>query len=106
MHFEDLTPYSYRAVHSSDTVLNVGWLGAGHEFPVAPPRADFISALRELVAHPTNLCRGFHQCEFCPSPPTENRNGLLFSTPPGEIRGSGEVRVPGDGGITYAAPVL
>ena len=106
MHFDDLSPFSYSAAESSGTVLSVGWLGAGHDFPVAPPRVDVILALRVLVAHPVNLYRGKHQCEFCPSPPAENRNGLLWSTAPEEILGNGEIHVPGEGSITYAAPVL
>ena len=106
MHFEDLTPNDYGRLRPSGTPLSVGWLAEGHDFPVAPPAAALVSALRSFVANPVNLFRGFHQCEFCPSPPPENRNGLLLSTAPQEIIGNGEIHVPGNDGITYVAPVL
>jgi hypothetical protein len=106
MHFADLTPFNYSDIDERLGALNVGWLGAGHSFPVAPPGADFVEALRKLVASPVNLCRGRHRCEFCPSPSPESRNGLLWSTAPDEIMGNGEIHVRGEDGITYVAPVL
>jgi hypothetical protein len=106
MHYEDLTPFTYSEVDDRLRALNVGWLGAGHAFPVAPPKADFIEALRKLVASPVKLYRGRHQCEFCPSPPPESRNGLLWITARDEIMGTGEIHVRGDDGATYVAPVL
>ena len=106
MHFEDLTPFTYSEIDERLCALNVGWLGAGHSFPVVPPGADFVVALRKLVAKPVNLYRGRHQCEFCPSPPPESRNGLLWSTAPDEIMGNGEIHVRGEDGTTYVAPVL
>jgi len=106
MYFDDLTPYIYAGDGPVASVLNVGWLGAEHPFPVAPPDSELVSALRELTARPINLYRGKHQCEFCPAPPPEERNGLLLSTAPEEILGNGEIRVEGFKGITYVAPVL
>lgn len=106
MHFDDLTPYTYAGDEPVASLLNVGWLGAERPFPVAPPISGLVSALRELTAHPVNLYRGKHQCEFCPGPPPELRNGLLWSTAPEEILGNGEIRVEGSDGITYVAPVL
>jgi hypothetical protein len=106
MHFDDLTPFTYSSSVPSASVLNVGWLGEGHEYPVGAPHPALVSVLRTLVANPVNLYRGKHQCEFCPSPPPENRNGLLLSTAPEEILGNGEIHVPGQAGITYVAPVL
>ena len=84
----------------------MGWLGEGHDFPVAVPQPGLVSVLRTLVANPVNLYRGKHQCEFCPSPPPEERNGILWSTAPEEILGNGEIHVSGQDGITYIAPVL
>jgi hypothetical protein len=106
MHFEDLTPNHYGRLRPPGTPLSVGWLAAGHAFPIAPPAPALVSVLRSLVANPVNLYRGFHECEFCPSPPPENRNGLLFSASPQEIIGNGEIHVPGREGITFVAPVL
>jgi hypothetical protein len=106
MHFDDLTPFTYSRPEPSESVLNVGWLGEGHEFPVAAPQPALVSVLRTLVGNPVNLYRGKHQCEFCPSPPPENRNGLLFNAAPEEILGNGEIHVPDEDGITYVAPVL
>lgn len=106
MHFEDLTLNDYGRLRPPGTALSVGWLAAGHNFPVAPPSAELVAALRSLVAYPVNLFRGFHQCEFCPSSPPEMRNGFLWNTAPWEILGNGEIHVLGEGGITYVAPVL
>jgi hypothetical protein len=106
MHFDDLTPFTYSSSEPSAAVLNVGWLGEGHRFPVATPDPALVSALHTLLANPVNLYRGKHQCEFCPAPPPEARNGLLWSTAPEEILGNGEIHVPGKDGITYVAPVL
>jgi hypothetical protein len=106
MHFEDLTPFIYSGSEPSASFLNVGWLGDGHSFPVADPQPGLVSVLRTLVANPVNLYRGQHQCEFCPSPPPEKRNGMLWSTAPDEILGNGEIHVSDQDGITYVAPVL
>jgi len=106
MHFDDLTPFTYSSSEPSASVLNVGWLGEGHDFPVAAPHPGLVSALRTLVANPVNLYRGAHQCEFCPSTPPEKRNGMLWSTAPEEILGNGEIHVSGQDGIKYVAPVL
>jgi hypothetical protein len=106
MYFEDLTPFTDSSPAPSDLVLNVGWLGEGHQFPVAAPQPALVSALRTLLRKTVNLCRGVHQCEFCPWPPPENRNGVLWNTAPEEILGNGEIHVTGEDGITYVAPVL
>ena len=106
MHFKDLTPYTYGGSEPSASVLNVGWLGRRHSFPVARPASELVSALNKLVASPVNLYRGKHQCEFCPAPAPDNRNGPSWTTLSREILGNGEIRVVGVDGVTYVAPVL
>jgi hypothetical protein len=102
MHFDDLTPFTYSRAEESASFLNVGWLGEGHAFPVELPRPALVSVLRTLVANPVNLYRGKHQCEFCPAPPPENRNCLLWNTAPEEMLGNGEIHVPGEAGFVQA----
>jgi hypothetical protein len=105
MHFPDLSVYSYGRMEEDASVLNVGWLGQGYAFPTEDSSAEFLRALRYLVARPVNLYRGFHKCEFCPDSPPQLRNGLRMNTDPPEVLGNGEIRV-GSAGITYVAPVL
>lgn len=94
--FADLTPYIYARKHSRNA-LNVGWLSKDHEFE--HERADFYTILRlwKITAHPEDLCRGWHTCEFCTSEEwklTDDRyaNGTVF--------------VPGLNGRIYAAPTM
>jgi hypothetical protein len=107
MFFPDLTPYEYGYEMRRTNVLNVGWLGRGHEFAVGAVPKAFARALRRLIKRPENLYRGYHRCEFCPEPPlVVSPNGLRMRAPPGESEGNGEIRVAGPNGIVYVAPVL
>jgi len=107
MFFADLTPYEYGYEMPRINVLNVGWLGRGHEFPVGVVSEAFAEALRRLIKSPENLYRGYHSCQFCPEPPiVVGSNGLRVRAPPGETEGNGEIRVAGANGILYVAPVL
>ena len=106
-YYADLTAYEYNGADAAPNVLNVGWLSAGHCFERAEPTAAFVAALRELVAAPTNLFRGSHLCEFCPAPPIlESPGGLRMIHPAPGTTGNGEIRVMGDGDVTYVAPTL
>jgi hypothetical protein len=97
-YFADLSNYAYSGDRPKGpaVMLNVGWLAAEQPFPTGACPADFIARLRELAQKPVALMRGFHWCEFCPRPIDWER------TP----RGSGEIRVSGVRGVTYAAPAL
>ncbi|MFC6881691.1 hypothetical protein [Actinomadura yumaensis] len=102
-YFEDLTPYRYWP-NSTETAVNIGWLGSGEPFPTGDVPAEVVPALLRLVAKgPVNLTRGFHKCEFCAEPPYP----VLMHLGEQEIAlGNGEVRVTGENGTVYAAPTL
>ncbi len=110
-YFADLSPYSFllNGLHDEfveqPVAVNIGWLGAGHEFPVGEAPEWLVPGILKLVAHDlVNLTRGYHQCHLCEDPcwpPT----GTEFS---GEQQtlGNGEIRVRGADGTLYAAPSL
>ncbi|MGO9483827.1 MAG: hypothetical protein ACLPX9_04460 [Rhodomicrobium sp.] len=106
MYFPDLTPYCYGRTEPQQDILNVGWLSNAHPFERGTPDARLVSALERLIACPVNLYRGKHLCEFCPEPPIILRNGMRFIDPKPGTEGNGEIRVTGEGAITYVAPVL
>lgn len=106
MYFADLTPYEYGRENAKPDVLNIGWLSAGHQFPVGPTSEGFRADLRRLVQAPVNLYRGIHLCEFCPPPPEKlTPSGLRTIDPVPGTFGNGEIRVRAHD-ITYVAPVL
>ena len=109
MYFADLTPYCYDGPEKDDRIVNVGWLSKDHDFPRGTVPTEFINRLNLLIAAPTNRFRGFHICEFCPQTETYIRNRKddpqMIEFDP-ERHGNGEVRVTGDDGIIYVAPVL
>ena len=110
-YFADLSPYSFLLNGPNDhfveqpDAVNIGWLGAGHEFPVGQTPEWLVPGLLKLVAHDlVNLTRGFHQCHMCEHPywpPMEAEfNGEQ------QMLGNGEIRVRGADGTLYAAPSL
>jgi hypothetical protein len=106
MYFPDLTPYEYDRRERRANVLNVGWLAEGHPFSTGAADGRLVAALQQLVASPTNLYRGWHFCEFCPSPMKMSPGGIpVLDLLPGTT-GNGEIRVTATNRITYVAPVL
>jgi hypothetical protein len=107
MYFPELTPYEYGGVEPSPFVVNVGWLSIEQPFATGSCSTEFMSELARLVENPENLYRGVHLCEFCPAPTTflSERGLPVFSPAPGTA-GNGEVRVQGEDGMVYVAPVL
>jgi len=110
-YFADMSPYSYARNGRNDAraeqpdAVNVGWLGAGHEFPVGQAPAWLVPGILKLVAGGlVNLMRGYHMCHLCERPywpPIEMEfNGRE------EMLGNGEIRVRGADGTLYAAPSL
>lgn len=107
MFYADLTPYEYGYELPQGSILNVGWLGRGHVFPVGRVPDGFVDALRKLLASRVNLYRGYHTCEFCPEPPVVvSSTGQRIHSAPDETMGNGEIRVVGSRGRVYVAPVL
>jgi hypothetical protein len=103
----DLTPYVYARAEPRPDVLNIGWLAREQPFPQSTPDSSFVDALRSLIAHPTNLFRGSHLCEFCPPPPQKlSAGGIPMLDPRPGTTGNGEIRVVGADGVTFVAPVL
>jgi hypothetical protein len=84
-------------------LLNVGWLDAGnavpgesetdHAYCTGPTTLEFQDALGKLCERPQFLHRGVHLCGFC--------RRLLR-----DMAGNGQIRVPGQQGLWYAAPAL
>jgi hypothetical protein len=107
MYFPDLTPYEYGREEPRPDVLNVGWLSRDQFFPRGTVPDTFVGQLEQLVGRPVNLYRGTHLCEFCPEPLVKvNERGLKMIGPSPGTFGNGEIRVEGDDGIIYVAPVL
>src|ERR1700741_5638191 len=105
--YPDLTPYEYGRAEPQLNILNVGWLSNEHSFPRATPDSRLVDAVRRLVAHPLNLVRGFHVCEFCPLPFRKpSAGGIPMPDPIPGTTGNGEIRVLGADGVTFVAPVL
>lgn len=103
-YFADLSPYRYlKVATTSAKLLNVGWLGKGHEFPSAEPEPEIVLKLARCCRQRVNQTRGFHICEFC----REKRVGLPVEIEGGGlVLGSAEIRVQGEDGIAYACPDL
>jgi hypothetical protein len=106
----DLSPYEYsddadetgEGAGSGASLLNVGWLAEGHEFPRGDVLEGFVAALLELAEDTVNVYRGMHFCDFGPTF-QEARKNVRFRD---VFIGSGEVRVRGGEGRVYAAPAL
>jgi hypothetical protein len=88
--FDDLTPCTYLPV-PSESLVSVGWLSKGHEFPRGEVSATFFETLKSLCREPWQpvVAAGGHQCELC-----------QFEGP----RFYSNVFVPYEGSI-YVAPV-
>lgn len=99
-YFEDLTPYSYS--EWSEPMVNVGWLDRGHEFETGDVDPKLASALTNLAAHPVNMMRGLHNCQFC----DVESPIAIDSAGQSAFLGSGEIHVRSEPGVLYAAPTL
>jgi hypothetical protein len=92
-HYNDLTDYEYFS--NTDNAVNVGWLSKDQEYATGETPQAALDKIIELTKKPVNLCRGFHECEFCQEQ----------STP--TLYGNGEIRVTDpDTGKTYASPMM
>ncbi|MFF5155532.1 hypothetical protein ACFY3N_04540 [Streptomyces sp. NPDC000348] len=110
MFYEDLSEYDYldddtftdleSGFHGlryrpAYTRLNVGRLEAGEPYPTGPVPEGFVEKLKAVHrVQRMNVCLGAHECDLCPA----------GDEPAPE--GNGELRIPGDPGIAYAAPHL
>ncbi|MER6150861.1 hypothetical protein [Streptomyces hirsutus] len=73
--------------------LSIGWLEAGRPYPTGAVPAAFVEKLKAVQkVQWMNVCLGQHECDLCPEKEAPERNG--------------EVRIPGEPGIAYAAPFL
>jgi hypothetical protein len=113
MHYADLSNYSrvslnvyehlkFSYITVKDKVLNIGWLGAGFEFPKGQVEKSIVDFLKYLCLFPVNVMRGCHFCEFCDheDPPRILVEGSSIGL------GGAEIWVPGKPGLVYAAPNL
>ena len=108
MFYEDLSEYEYLTedtfddresglfalwYHPTYARLNVGWLAAGQPYPRGRVPAGLVEKLEAIQRIQwMNVCLGVHVCDLCP--PAEGPEG------------NGEIRIPGEPGIAYAAPFL
>ncbi|MEU8621904.1 hypothetical protein [Streptomyces sp. NPDC048623] len=77
------------------TRLNIGWLEAGRPYATGTVPDAFVEKLKAIQkVQWMNVCLGYHDCDLCPEDD---------ETAP---EGNGEVRIPGEPGIAYAAPFL
>ncbi|MFD5659511.1 DUF7919 family protein [Streptomyces hirsutus] len=73
--------------------LNIGWLEAGRPYPTGAVPAAFVEKLKVVQkVQWMNICLGQHECDLCPEREAPE--------------GNGEIRIPGEPGIAYAAPFL
>jgi hypothetical protein len=101
-YFADLSGYAYWAPEfRRPGTRNVGWLGAGHEFPRGTPREELLDLIWDYCRISVAQTRGIHKCEFCPSGYWHHaeRKGERLTL------GSSEIRVFGTEDV-YAAPTL
>ncbi|MFG2824625.1 hypothetical protein ACGFX4_34990 [Kitasatospora sp. NPDC048365] len=118
-HHPDLSPYNpslpeivadglYHATFAPTyRRTRIGWLGAGHDYPVGPSPDGFRTRLLDIVRRQTvNATRGFHVCELCPR--GRSRASMLAVEHNGDTvhLGNSEIRVPGAPGEVFAAPTL
>jgi nucleoside phosphorylase len=99
----DLQPYTYDPAHRKQPdkkLLAVGWLDPSFGFTRGDVGPEIIKKLTALKRRPVNLTRGFHMCPYCTYEGPRN----AFTYP--ARGGNGEIRVKGENGIVYAAPVL
>lgn len=102
MYYKDLSKYCY--LDKEEVSYNVGWLGRFHRYNKGDVSEEFLDFLWEYLRYPVNVCRGFHECEFC-----KNRHrGVPIIEYKGVKRKAGyyEIRVFDKDGTMYAAPSL
>ncbi|MFG2869556.1 hypothetical protein [Streptomyces sp. NPDC048338] len=74
-------------------LLNVGWLEAGKPHSTWTVPTAFVEKLKALQeVQRMNVCLGVHECDLCPAEKAPE--------------GNGEVRIPGEPGISCPAPFL
>jgi hypothetical protein len=66
-YFPDLSTYAYFTGRSHRGVINVGWLCCAHPYEKGTVAPHLVEKLKALAAHPVQLTRGFHVCDFCGS---------------------------------------
>ncbi|MGW1894178.1 DUF7919 family protein [Streptomyces sp. NPDC002004] len=75
------------------TRLNIGWLEAGKPYSTGSVPTAFVEKLQAVQRTQwMNVCLGVHECDLCPEDEAPE--------------GNGEIRIPGDASIAYAAPFL
>lgn len=101
MYYKDFSKYGYLKEEDS---FNVGWLGDLHNYSKGDVSEEFLDYLWVYLRYPVNVCRGFHECEFCKN----QQGGVPLIEYKGENRKVGyyEIRIFSKNGTVYAAPSL
>jgi hypothetical protein len=106
-YYPDLSHYVYGRTFPEAHILNVGWLSKEKPYERGPSPQWLGSRLRDRIAAPVNLYRGYHACEFCPEPSKKKLPGGIETFDyPEEMLGNGEIRVRALDGKIYVSPVL
>jgi len=103
MYFEDNTAYTHSSAGGRGNVVNIGWLDAAHPYPRGAVPHDFVRRLRLLCFNGSVRRRGWRRCNLCPSSAPYPVVVVGDDTGAYSVGDSG-IRVPGNGGVLYAAP--
>jgi len=81
-------------------LVNIGWLDGSHPYPTGSVSDTLLERLWPYCRYCIQEFRGVHTCEICHEP------GFIKVRRGAEelLLGSAEIRVPGQGGVVYAAP--
>ena len=104
MYFADLTPYVYTQERLADDALslvNFGWLDAGHDYSRGRPEPKVIERCLRLAARYVTCMRGYHRCPFC----KDGKQITMFLGDEPIYLGNAEIHITG-GCTTYVAPSL
>lgn len=76
----DLTPITSCLPLVNESLVGVGWLGAGQHYPTGSVSNEFFNKLRELAENPWQpvVSSGFHDCELCQFQPARSSSNLFI----------------------------
>lgn len=101
-YYPDLSEYSY--YEHDQPMVNVGWLGRGHDFVKGDVDRQTLATILTLADLQQNVMRGVHDCEFCD---IESPQRIPAPVEKGYVSlGMGEIRVESVKGVVYSAPSL
>ena len=100
-YYPDLSPHQYHMQALDPSLVSIGWLDGIHPYSTGLVNDAFLERLWPYCRCFIREFRGVHTCELCSEP------GFGVTIRRGDeelLLGSAEIRVPGQGGLVYAAP--